>query len=302
MIINTSKITTEGQNKKTINIDTVTTLEALILINNEDKQVPTAIKKALPQIAKTVDKAYEVIKNGGRVIYIGAGTSGRIGVLDASEVVPTFGTDDNTIIGIIAGGDKALREAIEGVEDSKEAALQDLINYRLTNKDLVIAIAASGRTPYAIGAVEYAKSINAKTACITTSGDSVLAAIVDFPIEAITGPEALTGSTRMKSGTAQKLICNMISTVTMIKLGKAYRNLMVDVKMSNAKLIARATNIVIEITGASKEDAYNAVVKYNSAKKAIFSIVTGINDLKIIDEELTKANGKLRDALQNNIK
>jgi N-acetylmuramic acid 6-phosphate etherase len=259
--------------------------------------VPKAIKKSIHQIEKVVEVSTTTIKDGGRVLYIGAGTSGRLGVLDASECPPTFSVSDNVFVGIIAGGDKALRKSSEGTEDSKEAAIEDLKTFGLTSKDFLIGIAASGRTPYSIGAVEYANELGCNTACITTSKYSPIAKVAKYPIEVITGAEPITGSTRMKSGTAQKLVLNMISTASMIKLGKVYENLMIDVKMSNEKLIARGVTIVMNITGCDFETAEKFVKKFSSAKMAVFAILTGIEDEKEIKTRLENNNNNLRKAL-----
>ncbi len=297
-MVDISKISTEKRNENTKNIDIASTQDILKMINDEDKKVPLAVEKAIDQIALVVDHVTEAFVQGGRLIYIGAGTSGRLGVLDASECPPTFGVGNDMVIGLIAGGDEALRYAIEGVEDSKWQAHQDLKAIRLSSKDIVIGIAASGRTPYVIGAVEYAKEVGAKTACITTAERSELAKVADYPIEAITGAEPLTGSTRMKSGTAQKLILNMITTASMVKIGKVYENLMIDVQMSNNKLVSRATNIVMEITGCTEEVAETYLAKYNSVKYAIFGIMSHIEEPEKIKELLEQHNGNIRESLK----
>lgn len=297
--VDISKISTEQRNPRTTNIDVLPTIEMLRLINNEDKLVPLAVEKELLKIALVVDAVTEAFKAGGRLFYLGAGTSGRIGVLDASECPPTFGVSPNMVIGLIAGGDKALRDALEGSEDSTIAAVNDLKAQNLTNKDFVIGITASGRTPYAVSAVNYANSIGAKTACVTTSENSLIASVANFKIEAVTGPEPLTGSTRMKSGTAQKLILNMISTGAMIKLGKVYENLMIDVQMSNEKLVSRAIGIVKDVTGATHELATEYIEKYRSVKYAIFAIMSKEEDINKIKEILDlEYNGNVRDALK----
>jgi len=298
-MVDISKITTERRNDNTKNIDLVSTKEILTLINNEDKTVPDAVEKAIPQIVDVVNTVTESFRHGGRLFYLGAGTSGRLGVLDASECPPTFGVASDMVIGIIAGGERALRYAIENVEDSKEAAIEDLKPYHITKHDVVIGIAASGRTPYAIGAVEYAKSLGVKTACVTTSANSEISKIVDMPIEAVTGAEPLTGSTRMKSGTAQKLILNMITTASMVKLGKVYENLMVDVQMSNDKLISRAQRIVMEVTGAPLTVVNEYLDKYQSVKYAIFAIMSEIEDLSRIKEMLDNNHGNIRESLKS---
>jgi len=299
MMVDLTKITTEKRNKNTKNIDMATTCEILKLINNEDKTVPLAVEKAIDQIADVVNIVTDAFRNNGRLFYIGAGTSGRLGVLDASECPPTFGVSHDLVVGIIAGGDEALRTAIEGAEDSKEEAVMDLKNNHLNERDVVIGIAASGRTPYAIGGLEYANQIGAKTACITTSLDSEIADVAQYPIEAITGAEPLTGSTRMKSGTAQKLILNMITTASMVKIGKVYENLMIDVQISNNKLVSRAKRIVMEITGVNEDVAEKYLARYNSVKYAIFGILSHIEDKEKIEELLEEYNGNIRESLKN---
>ncbi|MDD2682163.1 MAG: N-acetylmuramic acid 6-phosphate etherase [Bacilli bacterium] len=300
MEIDIKKIGTERRNINTINIDQVSTVEALRMINNEDKTVAYAVEMAILQIELLVDALVEKFEIGGRLIYIGAGTSGRIGVLDSVECPPTFGVSTDMVQCVMAGGEKAFVKAIEGIEDSFTEAVLDLKNINLNSNDVVVGIAASGRTPYVIGGLEYAKSIGSITGCITTSPNSVIANLVDYPIEAITGSEPLTGSTRMKSGTAQKLICNMITTVSMIKLGKVYENLMIDVQMNNLKLVKRAESIVCEITGVDKKEASKLISKYKSVKKAIFSNLSGIKDINQINNLLDKAKGNIRKALEMN--
>lgn len=244
---------TEGRNPNTLDIDKLNTLSMLKKINDEDKKVAFAIEKELPKIAEAVDKTAERLKKGGRLIYIGAGTSGRLGVLDASECPPTFGTDPEMVQGIIAGGDRAIKMSVEGAEDDESLGKNDLIKKGLTNKDVVVGIAASGRTPYVIKALEYAREIGALTIGITCNPDCVMKDVVDILVSPVVGPEVIMGSTRMKAGTAQKLILNMISTTVMIKLGKVYSNLMVDVKASNVKLVDRAKRILKLATNADDE-------------------------------------------------
>lgn len=297
-MIDISKISTEKRNKKTKNIDLVSTAEMLRLLNDEDKTVPLAVEKAIPQIEKVVDIVTETFAKGGRLFYIGAGTSGRLGVLDASECPPTYGVPNDMVIGIIAGGDTALRTSIEGIEDSKEAAKKDLKLYHVTKDDIVIGIAASGRTPYVIGGIEYANHLGCETACITTSADSEIAQVAKHPIEAITGAEPVTGSTRMKSGTAQKMILNMITTAAMVKIGKVYENLMIDVQMSNDKLISRAQKIVMEVTGVAPKIALDYLKKYNSVKYAIFAIMSKVEDKEKIAQLLETHHGNIRESLK----
>lgn len=295
--VDVKKISTESRNQNTLDIDVVSTEEMLRKINNEDKTVPYAVEKAIPQITKVVDATYNTILNGGRLIYMGAGTSGRLGVLDAVECPPTYGVSHDLVIGLMAGGVEATSFAKEGAEDRKDFAIEDLKNVNLTSKDIVIGIAASGRTPYVLGGIEYAKSIGALTSCITTSSDSVLAQMVDLPIEAVTGAEVINGSTRMKSGTAQKLICNMISTGVFIKMGKVYENMMIDLQATNEKLVARALNIIMELTGYTKEDANEKLSEYKTVKKVLINHFTGCTSNQQIDEALEKVQGNIRKAI-----
>jgi N-acetylmuramic acid 6-phosphate etherase len=297
-----NKISTEKRNHKTKNIDILSTREILELINEEDKSIACAVEKSIDSISVVVDLVTKAFQQGGRLFYIGAGTSGRLGVLDASECPPTFGVDTEMVVGIIAGGDHALRIAVEGVEDSFEAAVVDLKNHNLTEIDVVVGIAASGRTPYVIGGLEYANSLGCQTACVTTSENSEIAKIAKHPIEAITGPEPLTGSTRMKSGTAQKMILNMITTTSMVKIGKVYENLMIDVQMNNKKLVSRAQGIVMDVTGVKLDVAKNYLEKYGSVKYAIFAILSKIDDYDQIKKILDLHDGNIRESLKTNVK
>lgn len=246
---------TEQENPLTADIDTVSTLDAVRLINNEDRLVADAVAEILPQIAEVIGHVVKRLKDGGRLFYVGTGTSGRLGVLDASEIPPTYGVSYDLVQGVIAGGYDALYKATEASEDNKAAGADDLKERGLTKKDTVIGIAASGRTPYTIGAVEYAKSIGCFTACVVCNPDSALADAVDIPLVAVVGPEAITGSTRMKSGTAQKMILNMISTVAMIRLGYVKGNRMTNVKPSNEKLKDRSLRILMAETGLEEASA-----------------------------------------------
>ena len=299
MNVDLTKISTEQRNPNTLDIDTLCTKDILKRINNEDKTVPLAVEKAIDQIAKVVDKVVECFKQGGRLIYMGAGTSGRIGILDAVECPPTFGVDYEMVQCLMAGGKDAFVKAKEGAEDSTTLPVEDLKNINISKNDMVIGIAASGRTPYVISGVQYAKSIGAPTACITTSRDSILSKNVDYPIEAITGSEALTGSTRMKSGTAQKLVCNMITTASMIKMGKVYENLMIDLKPTNEKLVARSHKILMDALSISKEEAISLLNRFRSVKNAIFAFLTGIDNLNDVEERLAKTGGNIREAIKD---
>lgn len=273
-MIDLKKFATETRNQKTMALDVMTPLEIVTVMNQEDENVIKAVNSQLEEIADVASWATESLYANGRIIYMGAGTSGRLGVLDAVECPPTFGVDYNKVIGLIAGGDQAFVKAQEGAEDSEALGREDLVKLPLTANDLVIGIAASGRTPYVIGGLKYAKEVGCRTATIACNDDSEIGKYADIAIEAVPGPEVLTGSTRLKAGTAQKMILNMISTTAMIGYGKAYNNLMVDVKQSNAKLIVRGQNIVIEATGVSREEAIEALSKAEgSVKVAIVMIL-----------------------------
>jgi N-acetylmuramic acid 6-phosphate etherase len=297
MNVNIKKITTEGRNPNTLDIDRVSTIEIVKKINNEDKTVAYAVEKAIPEIAKCVDMVYDTFMNDGRLIYMGAGTSGRIGLVDAVECKPTYGVSPEMVQCLMAGGMSAMVQAVEGAEDSRTMAVEDLKRINLTNKDIVIGIAASGRTPYVLGGVEYARSIGAKTASISTSQNTILSSMVDCPIEAVTGAEPITGSTRMKSGTAQKMICNIISTSAMVKMGKVYGNLMIDVQATNEKLVARAVSILKEITGLDDDDAKKAFDKYGSVKKAMLGVLAGIEPDEV-NKILDKHKGNIHESLK----
>ena len=296
--LNISKLSTEKRNVNSLDIDCKSSLEICEIMNNEDALVHLAVKEALEDIAKVIDAAVISFKKGGRLIYVGAGTSGRIGLIDAVECRPTFSCNDEMVQCVLAGGPSAFISAKEGAEDDKLQAVEDLKKINLDSNDLVIGISASGRTPYVISAVDYAKSIGCVTASIATAMNSEIDSHVDYKIEAVTGAEVITGSTRLKSGTAQKLICNMISTGSMIQMGKVYKNLMVDVKATNEKLVKRAVNIVKEITGESEEVCYEKMMQYKNAKKASLSILSGIDNEKELNDLLEKNGGHLRKVLK----
>ncbi|MEN8078706.1 N-acetylmuramic acid 6-phosphate etherase [Clostridioides difficile] len=292
------KLTTESRNKDTLNIDKVSTLEMVKIINNEDKKVALAVENELPQIAEAIDGIVERINRGGRLIYIGAGTSGRLGILDASECPPTYGVSEELVQGIIAGGKEAIFRAKEGAEDSKELAVEDLKNKSLSENDIVVGLAASGRTPYVIGGLEYANIIGALTISVTCNGDSEVSKVAKISIAPVVGAEVVTGSTRLKSGTAQKLVLNMLSTGTMIKLGKVYGNLMVDVKATNEKLVERAKRIVCEATGVEKIQAEKLLTETNfDVKLAIFMILSGLN-INEAREKLSQSKGYIAKAME----
>lgn len=267
---------TESRNPRTLNLDTMSAMELIRVMNEEDQRVVDTIREALPQIEKSIQLVIQALNQNGRLIYMGAGTSGRLGILDAVECAPTFSTTDE-VIGIIAGGEKAFTKAVEGAEDSEELAAKDLDDHHISEKDVVVAIAASGRTPYAIGALKHAKKMNAKCIGISCNKDAILSKYADAAIEVDAGPEVLTGSTRLKAGTCQKIILNMISTAAMVGIGKVYGNLMVDMKATNLKLVERAKRIVMESTGCDIETAANSLeaTGYDS-KTAIVMILTGI--------------------------
>ena len=253
--MNLEGLTTEARNEATKKIDQVSTLEMVTLINQEDQKVAQAIEKVLPQIAAAIDAAAERFKKGGRLIYCGAGTSGRLGALDAIELTPTYSVSPERAFGILAGGEKAMYQAIEGAEDSKELAIEDLTQHQLTARDVVIAIAASGRTPYAVSAIEYGKKVGALTISVTCNNQSPMNQLAEIGIAPIVGPEVITGSTRMKAGSAQKMVLYMFSTGIMVKVGNIYQNLMVNVQPTNEKLMQRATNIIKEAAEIEESQA-----------------------------------------------
>lgn len=256
---NLSHLQTEQRNPASMHIDRMGTLDMLHVINQEDHHVAEAVEKELPNIAKAVDLIYAQLKNGGRLIYCGAGTSGRLGVLDASECPPTYGVDPGMVIGLIAGGEKAVTSAAEGAEDRADWGADDLKQIDFCAKDILVGIAASGRTPYAIGAMDHARSLDAPVIAVVCCQDSEMSRHADVTIAPVTGPEVVTGSSRMKAGSAQKMVLNMLSTATMIKLGKVYGNLMVDLKPTNEKLVQRAIRIVSSATGADEQQARSAL-------------------------------------------
>ncbi|WP_299087206.1 N-acetylmuramic acid 6-phosphate etherase [uncultured Metabacillus sp.] len=291
-------LTTESRNERTMHIDTADTAEILRVMNEEDQKVALAVQQVLPDVETAINFAFESLKNGGRLIYLGAGTSGRLGVLDAVECPPTFSTDPSLVQGIMAGGEKAFVKAVEGAEDKEELGEQDLRDIQLSSNDTVIGIAASGRTPYVIGALKYARSVGAKAVALSCNENSPISQVADLSIEVVVGPEVLTGSTRLKAATAHKMILNMISTTTMIKLGKAYENLMVDVHVSNFKLKERATNIIRKITNVSYEQAKETLeLANNEVKTAIVMIKTG-REYEEAKKLLEQAKGYVRTAIE----
>ncbi|MCM3511328.1 MULTISPECIES: N-acetylmuramic acid 6-phosphate etherase [Carnobacterium] len=295
--MNLDKLTTETRNTQTMNLDELSASEVMTLMNQEDQKVAIAVEKELPMITKVVETITESFSKGGRLIYMGAGTSGRLGVLDAAECVPTFSVDPSMVQGLIAGGMKAMTVAVEGAEDSKTLGAEDLEAIQLTDKDVVVGIAASGRTPYVIGGLEYATSVGAKTATISCNKDAKISQFAQMPIEVDAGPEVLTGSTRLKAGTAQKLILNMLSTGAMIGSGKVYQNLMVDVKPSNEKLEERSKRIIMQATDCTYEEASETFeAADHQVKLAIVMILTHSNK-ETATQKLTEAKGFIRETL-----
>jgi len=295
-----SYLVSEQQNPDTIDLDLLPAKEILKRINQQDQLVPLAVEKVLPQITKSVEKITSAFKRGGRLIFQGAGTSGRLGVLEATECPPLFGTSDKMIVGVIAGGPQAMFTAQEAAEDSPTLGMSDLKAIHFCRKDVLVAVAASGRTPYAIGGLEYANQLGAKTIALSSNPDSPIAELADISICPVVGPEVLSGLTRLKSGTAQKLILNMLTTVSMIRLGRSYKNLMVDAQPNNTKFKARAVRIVMEATDCDQITAKTLLSQadYN-AKMAILMHLTGI-DAEQAKEKLSDSDGFLRKAIADN--
>lgn len=298
LIAELGQLVSEARNPDTMQIDLMSTEQVLVAMNEQDALVAPAVQRVIPEITRAVDKIVAAFKAGGRLIYMGAGTSGRLGVLDASECPPTFGVSPNMVVGIIAGGDHALRHPIEGAEDSLEEGRTDLQNLNLSSKDVVVGIAVSGRTPYVIGGLEYAREIGATAVALSCNPESTIANIADIAISPVVGPEVLTGSTRLKSGTAQKVVLNMLTTASMIRIGKSYENLMVDLSVSNEKLLARATGILVEVVGCTEEEARGYLAQSdNNVKLAILIGLTGM-ERDEAETALAKADGFLRTAIR----
>ncbi len=297
MKIDLTTLVTESRNVASENIDMLSTIDMLKVINQEDQKVALAVEAIIPEIAKVVDLIAEAFQSGGRLIYTSAGTSGRLGILDASECPPTYGSDPDLVIGLIAGGHKAILKAVENAEDNEELGATDLQQIGFNHKDVLVGIAASGRTPYVIGSMNYAKSVGAKVAALSCNANSPMAEIADINITPIVGAEVVTGSSRMKAGTAQKLVLNMLTTGAMIRTGKVFGNLMVDVEATNAKLIQRQKNIVVEATGCSESQAAEALTQCNNhCKTAILMILLNIN-ADLAAAKLSKHHGFIRHAL-----
>lgn len=290
-------MTTEQRNPDTMNLDEMTTLQIVTEMNREDAGIPAAIRPHLPEIAKVAQWGAESLSQGGRIFYMGAGTSGRLGVLDASECPPTFGVSADTVVGLIAGGPSAIMKAVEGAEDNRELGAQDLKDHNLVQNDLVIGLAASGRTPYVIGGIEYAKSIGCRTAAITCNEGSAIGKASDCAIDVVVGPEVLTGSTRLKAGTAEKMILNMISTAAMVQIGKSYGNLMVDVVLSNEKLQVRAENIVMQATGVDRETAKRTIASAGGRCKTAITMILADCTKEEAEQRLAQADGHVRKAI-----
>ena len=294
-------LSTETRNQETMNLDEMSSLEIVQAMNKEDLKVPQVITGLLPIISKVVDICALALKTKHRVFYMGAGTSGRLGIVDSSECPPTFNASPNEFIGLIAGGERAFIKAVEGAEDSEDLGKEDLIKRNFCKEDICIGLAASGRTPYVIGGLKYAKSIGAQTVSISCNKNAKVSKYADYPIEAIVGPEILTGSTRLKAGTAQKLILNMISTGAMIRRGKSYQNLMVDLQMNNKKLERRALNIIKEATGVGEDEAKEYIQKSKGSVKVAIVMILANCDYDDAIKRLDKADGQVRFAIKNNI-
>ncbi|NLS55423.1 N-acetylmuramic acid 6-phosphate etherase [Hafnia alvei] len=297
MNIDLSRLQTEGRNIASENIDTLSTLDMLTIINQEDQKVAVAVERILPQIALAVDTIAQAFSQGGRLIYCGAGTSGRLGILDASECPPTYGTPREQVIGLIAGGHTAILRAVENAEDNVELGEQDLKDHHFCERDVLVGIAASGRTPYVIGAMKYARSVGATTVSLTCNASSAMSQLADIALEAVVGPEVVTGSSRMKAGTAQKMVLNMLTTGAMIRTGKVYGNLMVDVEATNAKLIQRQIDIVMQATECARDEAIKALSECERhCKTAILMILAQLSAAEA-SAVLAQNNGFIRQAL-----
>lgn len=297
-MIDLTKLVTETRNPNTMELDQMTPLELVSVMNQEDLNVVAGVKEVLPQVAQSIEWAVSSLEAGGRIVYFGAGTSGRLGVLDAVECPPTFGVSPDVVVGLIAGGEKAFVRAVEGAEDSLELCEEELKKIGLNKNDIAIGIAASGRTPYVIGGLRYARSLGCKTVAIACNKGSEVGKEAELAIEPSCGPEVLTGSTRLKAGTAQKMILNMISTGSMVGVGKAYQNLMVDVQQTNKKLVVRAQNITMAATGCTREEAAQALEQADgNAKLAIVMLLTQM-PVEEAKAKLEAAHGHVRGALQ----
>ncbi len=296
-MIDLSQMSTEQRNSRTQDLDIMSPLEALQTMNEEDAKVALAVKEAIPQIERAVQAVIRAFNSGGRLIYTGAGTSGRLGYLDAAECPPTFGTPPDQVIALLAGGPQAFAQAVEGAEDDDVMGAADLKNIGLNNKDFVIGIAASGRTPYVLGALNYAKEVGCTTASIVCNRNSLISNVADIPMEVIVGPEVVTGSTRLKAGTAQKLVLNMISTISMVGIGKVYRNLMVDVQQTNKKLETRAVSIIMNAADVDEETAAQHLKLAEGSVKLAITMILLNCDVQTARTKLDAAQGHIRKAL-----
>ncbi|MFU2055547.1 N-acetylmuramic acid 6-phosphate etherase [Gallibacterium anatis] len=292
------QLISEQRNSSSLNLDQLSALEIVQLMNQEDQKVALAVNDQLAQIAQAVEVIVSAFQQGGRLIYQGAGTSGRLGVLDASECPPTFGVPFGQVIGLIAGGDRAIRKAVENAEDNREAGKADLMQIQLSDKDVVVGLAVSGRTPYVLGGLAYAKSLGAKTVAISCNAHSEMAEIADIAITPIVGAEVLTGSSRLKAGTAQKMVLNMLSTASMVLMGKCYQNLMVDVQATNEKLRHRAVNIVMQATECDCDTAKHYLSLADNQAKLAIMMILGNLDKAQASALLTQSQGKLGQAVQ----
>lgn len=290
-------LSTEQRNPRSTEISSVGTMEMLQIINGEDKTVALAVEKQLPHIARAVDEIYKRFSTGGRIIYCGSGTSGRLGVLDATELKPTYGLSPERAFGIIAGGQKAMFDAVEGAEDSTEGARKDLGNVQLGPGDSLVSVAASGRTPYGVAALEYAREVGALAVSLTCTRENPMQAVSDISIAVETGPEVVTGSTRLKAGTAQKMVLNMISTCVMIKSGKVYSNLMINVVPTNQKLVTRATNMLVELTGLSWEEAADLLTAADESVATAIVMHETRQSKEAAQQLLARHNGRFVDAI-----
>ncbi|MDX6839879.1 N-acetylmuramic acid 6-phosphate etherase [Hafnia paralvei] len=297
MNIDLSRLQTEGRNTASENIDTLSTLDMLTIINQEDQKVALAVERILPQIAQAVDAITHAFALGGRLIYCGAGTSGRLGILDASECPPTYGTPREQVIGLIAGGHTAILRAVENAEDNVALGEQDMIENQVGERDVVVGIAASGRTPYVIGAMKYARTQGATVVSLTCNANSAMSQLADIALEAVVGPEVVTGSSRMKAGTAQKMVLNMLTTGSMIRSGKVYGNLMVDVEATNAKLVQRQVDIVMQATDCDRSTAIKALSECERHCKTAILMILGQLSAAEASAVLTQNNGFIRQAL-----
>lgn len=298
-MIDLSVLVTESRNKETMGLDQMTPLEIVTVMNREDGKAVNAVGEVLPQIAQAIAWCTDSLKQKGRIIYIGAGTSGRLGVLDAVECPPTFGVSPDVVVGLMAGGTPAFVKAVEGAEDSQTMGEEDLKEIHLSPADIVIGLAASGRTPYVIYGLRYAKKIGCRTVAVSCNRDSEIGKEADLAIEPVPGPEVLTGSTRLKAGTVQKMVLNMISTGSMVGIGKVYQNLMVDVVQTNMKLITRAENIVMTATGCTREEARDSLEEAEGSVKLAITMILLQCDAKSAKTRLNRAGGYVRNAIQD---